>query len=402
MLSERQLFFRHLAQTSDFPLALEIVAAEGLYLTDKDGKRYLDLIAGIGVSNVGHRHPKVVQAVKDQADRFMHLMVYGEYVQYPQVKLAEALVKKLPASLDNVYLTNSGTEAIEGALKLAKRFTGRSRLISFRNTYHGSTHGALSIMGNETFKNAFRPLLPDCLVIDYNSFDALKLIDEQAAVVVVEGVQGEAGYRTPDIAWMQALRQRCTEMGVLLLVDDIQAGMGRTGDWFSFMAYDIVPDILTLAKGLGGGMPIGAFISSREIMASLKSQPILGHITTFGGNPVCAAAALAVVEVIEKENLLNGIPEKSALFRALLVHPLIKQIHGRGLMLAVELASFEQVQHVIQFVMDRGLITDWFLFNSQSLRIAPPLTITEKEIRWACQLLCEALDSLQLSSAELG
>lgn len=397
MLSERQLFFRHLAQTSDFPLALEIVAAEGLYLTDKEGKRYLDLISGIGVSNVGHRHPKVVQAVKDQADRFMHLMVYGEYVQYPQVKLAEALVKKLPPTLDNVYLTNSGTEAIEGALKLAKRFTGRSRLISFRDTYHGSTHGALSIMGNEAFKNAFRPLLPDCLVLDYNQWDSLALIDQQAAVVVVEGVQGEAGYRTPHKAWMQALRQRCTDMGVLLLVDDIQAGMGRTGDWFSFTAYDIVPDIITLAKGLGGGMPIGAFISSREIMASLKSQPILGHITTFGGNPVCAAAALAVVEVIETENLLAGVAEKSALFRELLKHPLIRNIHGRGLMLAVELDSFEQVQKVIQYVMDKGLITDWFLFNSHSLRIAPPLTITDTEIRWACQLLCEALDVLKES-----
>jgi acetylornithine/succinyldiaminopimelate/putrescine aminotransferase len=397
MLSERQLFFRHLAQTSDFPLALEIVAAEGLYLTDKKGKRYLDLISGIGVSNVGHRHPKVVQAVKDQADRFMHLMVYGEYVQYPQVKLAEALVKKLPPTLDNVYLTNSGTEAIEGALKLAKRFTGRSRLISFRDTYHGSTHGALSIMGNEAFKNAFRPLLPDCLVLDYNQWDSLALIDQQAAVVVVEGVQGEAGYRTPHKAWMQALRQRCTDMGVLLLVDDIQAGMGRTGDWFSFTAYDIVPDIITLAKGLGGGMPIGAFISSREVMASLKSQPILGHITTFGGNPVCAAAALAVVEVIETENLLAGVVEKSALFRELLKHPLIRNIHGRGLMLAVDLDSFEQVQKVIQYVMDKGLITDWFLFNSHSLRIAPPLTITDTEIRWACQLLCEALDVLKES-----
>jgi len=399
MLSQRQLFFRHLAQTSDFPLALEIVSAEGLYLTDKDGKRYLDLIAGIGVSNVGHRHPKVTAAIHAQVDKYMHLMVYGEYVQYPQVELAERLANLLPAPLDNVYLTNSGTEAVEGALKLAKRYTGRSKLVTFKDTYHGSTHGALSVMGNETFKNAFRPLLPDVEILTYNEPTELFKIDTRTAAVIVEGVQGEAGYRCPDTSWFQALRARCTEVGALLIVDEIQSGMGRTGKMFSFEHYNIIPDIVTLAKGLGGGLPIGAFVASAEVMGSFKNNPILGNITTFGGNPVCAAAAVAVIDVLLEEQLCEAVAAKSALFLSLLQHPLINHINGKGLMLAVDLGSFEFIKAVIDRCMAHGLIVDWFLFNDRSLRIAPPLTITETEIRWACALILESITAVAEAKA---
>ncbi len=399
MLSQRQLFFSHLAQTSDFPLALEIVSAEGLYMTDREGKRYLDLISGIGVSNVGHRHPRVVAAIHAQVDAYMHLMVYGEYVQHPQVQLAERLVKLLPAPLDNVFLTNSGTEAVEGALKLAKRYTGRTGLVTFKDTYHGSTHGALSVMGNETFKNAFRPLLPDVQILDYNVPEQLALITTHTAAVIVEGVQGEAGYKTPDASWMKALRQRCSETGALLIVDEIQSGMGRTGKLFSFEHYHIVPDIVTLAKGLGGGLPIGAFVASAEVMGSLKNNPILGHITTFGGNPVCAAAAVAVLEVMEDENLCDGIAAKSALFRSLLQHPRIEGMSGLGLMLAVDLGNFTFNKAVIDRCMAHGLIVDWFLFNDRSMRIAPPLTITETEIRWACALILESISAVAAAKA---
>lgn len=393
MLSQRQLFFRHLAQTSDFPLALEIVHAEGLYLTDRDGKRYLDLISGIGVSNVGHRHPQVVAAIHRQVDQYMHLMVYGEYVQHPQVELAQKLVALLPAPLDNVYLTNSGTEAIEGALKLAKRHTGRTRMVTFRDTYHGSTHGALSVMGNESFKHAFRPLLPDVEVLDYNVSAQLERIDRRTAVVVVESVQGEAGYQTPCVAWMQQLRARCTEVGALLLVDEIQSGMGRTGKMFGFEHAGIVPDIVTLAKGLGGGLPIGAFIASAAIMSSLKTNPILGHITTFGGNPVCAAAACAVVDVLVQQRLTEGVEAKSELFRQLLRHPSILRITGKGLMLAADLGSFDFNKAVIDRCMNAGVIVDWFLFNDRSLRIAPPLTIGEDEIKQACAVILTAIEA---------
>ncbi len=398
MLSQRQLFFQHLAQTSDFPLALEIVSAEGLYMTDREGKRYLDLISGIGVSNVGHRHPKVTAAIHAQVDKYMHLMVYGEYVQHPQVQLAEALVRLMPPALNNVYLTNSGTEAVEGALKLAKRFTGRSKLVTFKDTYHGSTHGALSVMGNETFKNAFRPLLPDVEILPYNVTKALERIDNRTAAVIAEGVQGEAGYQTPDAVWMQALRNRCTEVGALLILDEIQSGMGRTGKMFSFEHYEIIPDIVTLAKGLGGGLPIGAFIASAEVMGTFKANPILGHITTFGGNPVCAAAAVAVVEVLQEENLCEQVEAKSALFVALLKHPLILRVTGKGLMLAADLGTFDFNKAVIDRCMAHGLIVDWFLFNDRSLRIAPPLTITETEIRWACQLILESIDAVAAAS----
>lgn len=399
MLSQRQLFFSHLAQTSDFPLALEIVSAEGLYMTDVNGKRYLDLISGIGVSNVGHRHPKVTAAIHAQVDQYMHLMVYGEYVQHPQVQLAEKLVHLLPVPLNNVYLTNSGTEAVEGALKLAKRYTGRSKLITFKDTYHGSTHGALSVMGNETFKNAFRPLLPDVEILTYNETAELQKIDPRTAAVIVEGVQGEAGYRTPDTAWFQALRMRCTEVGALLIVDEIQSGMGRTGKMFSFEHYNIVPDIITLAKGLGGGLPIGAFIASAEVMGSFKNNPILGHITTFGGNPVCAAAAVAVIDVLVEEDLCANVAVKSELFRQLLQHPLINHISGKGLMLAVDLGSFDFNKAVIDRCMAHGLIVDWFLFNDRSMRIAPPLTINESEIRWACALILECITEVAATKA---
>lgn len=393
MPTQRQLFLQHLAQTSDFPLALEIERAEGIYMYDAAGKRYADLISGIGVSNVGHRHPRVVAAIHEQVDKYMHLMVYGEYIQSPQVRLAKMLADLLPAGINHVYLTNSGTEAVEGALKLAKRYTGRTGLITFRDTYHGSTHGALSVMGNEHFKNAFRPLLPGVQVLAYNLTAELERITTQTAAVIVESVQGEAGYLTPCTPWMQALRARCSEVGALLIVDEIQTGMGRTGKMFGFEHFGIVPDIVTLAKGLGGGLPIGAFAAPAEIMGAFKSKPILGHITTFGGNPVCAAAACAVVEVLSEGDLLAAVPAKHALLLELLQHPAIDRVTGKGLMLAVDLRHFGFNKAVIDRCLEAGVITDWFLFNDRSLRLAPPLTITPEELRLHLQTIMACIDA---------
>jgi acetylornithine/succinyldiaminopimelate/putrescine aminotransferase len=391
MPSQRQLFLKHLAQTSDFPLGLEIERAEGVYMYDVQGKRYADLISGIGVSNVGHRHPRVVAAIHEQVDKYMHLMVYGEYVQSPQVRLATQLAAIMPAGLDNVYLTNSGTEAVEGALKLAKRYTGRTELITFRDTYHGSTHGALSVMGNEHFKHAFRPLLPDVQILDYNVTAELQRISQRTAAVIVESVQGEAGYQTPCTPWMQALRARCTEVGALLIVDEIQTGIGRTGKMFGFEHYAIVPDIVTLAKGLGGGLPIGCFVAPSAIMQAFKSDPILGHITTFGGNPVCAAAACAVLEVMQEEQLLAALPAKHALMLQMLQHPAIVRVTGKGLMLAVDLGSFAFNKAVIDRCLEAGVITDWFLFNDRSMRLAPPLTISLAELEAAMTIVLDCI-----------
>jgi len=356
------------------------------------GERYLDLISGISVSSVGHRHPAVVKAVKDQADRYMHLMVYGEFVQSPQVKLAELLVNHLPEPLNNVYLVNSGSEATEGALKLAKRHTGRTEMVSFRNAYHGSTQGSLSVMGDERMKKAFRPLLPDVRFLDFNQTEQLNQITSLTACVIVETIQGEAGAVVPTSEFMKALRTRCCETGTLLILDEIQAGLGRTGKLWAFEHFGIVPDILLLAKGLGGGMPIGAFIASAEIMQSLTHSPVLGHITTFGGNAVSAAAALATVDVITRERLWNGVTGKENLIREKLKHPAIKGIRGKGLMLAVEFDSFEQNKKIIDRCLEKGVLTDWFLFADNCLRIAPPLIIENDEIEAACQVILDAIE----------
>jgi acetylornithine/N-succinyldiaminopimelate aminotransferase len=391
MLSQRQLFLNHVAQTSVTPLALEIEKAEGVYLFDTSGKKYIDLIAGISVSNVGHRHPNVVAAIKNQLDKYMHLMVYGEYVQSPQVNLAKALSDILPENLSASYFVNSGSEAIEGAMKLAKRYTGSSEIISFKNAYHGSTHGSLSIMGSEEFKNAYRPLLPDTRQIEYNNVDQLKEITSKTACVVVETIQGEAGAIVPQKDFLVALRNRCSEVGALMISDEIQCGFGRTGKLFAFEHFNFVPDILCLAKGMGGGMPIGAFVSSQEIMSTLTNNPILGHITTFGGHPVSCAASLATLNTILEEKLLESVSEKEALFRTMLVHPKIKSIHGQGLLLAIEFDSYEENKRIIDTCIENGVITDWFLFNAHSMRIAPPLTISLDEIKTACAVILAAI-----------
>jgi len=388
----RQLFLANNAQTTNFPLLLEFERAEGVYMYDTAGKAHTDLISGIGVSSLGHGNPKVIAAIKHQVDQYMHLMVYGEYVQTPQVRFAEKLVSVLPPNLQSVYFTNSGAEAVEGALKLAKRYTGRQQIIACHNSYHGSTQGALSVMGNEEFKQAYRPLLPGINFIRFNETDDLHLITDQTACVIIETVQGEAGIRVPDAAYLQALRKRCDETGTLLILDEIQAAFGRTGKLFAFEHFGIVPDILLLAKALGGGMPVGAFIASNVVMGALKENPILGHITTFGGHPVCCAAGLAALEVLLDESLISGVAEKEGLFRKLLVHPAIKQVRGKGLMLAVELDSFDLNKKIIDRCIEHGIITDWFLHCSNSMRIAPPLIITPAQIEHACSMILEAVE----------
>lgn len=393
--THRQLFQKFMAPTSDAPLALEITKAEGVYLYDTNGKSYIDLISGIAVSNVGHCNPAVVQAIKKQVDTYMHLMVYGEYIQSPQVKLAEALVKSTgTSSLNQVYFTNSGTEAVEGAMKLAKRFTGRTEFISCFNAYHGASQGALSIAGDENFKNAFRPLLPDIRHIQHGSVADLCTISKKTAAVIIEIVGGEAGVRQASSAYFQALRKRCVETGALLIIDEIQSGFGRTGTFWAFQAMDIVPDILLTAKGMGGGMPIGAFLANENVMKTLSFEPVLGHITTFGGHPISCAASLATLNYILDEKLLDQIPAKSALFHSLLANPIIKEVRGIGFMLAVEMKDFKTVKAVIDECIQNGLITDWFLFCDNSLRIAPPLTITEEEIKIACNILLQAMDKV--------
>ncbi|KOY87667.1 aminotransferase class III [bacterium 336/3] len=392
MLSQRQLFLSHLAQTSSSPLLLEIEKAEGIYLYSPEGKPYIDLISGIGVSNVGHRHPKVLEAIKAQLDKYLHLMVYGEYVQSPQNLLAKKLTENLPQNLDNVYFVNSGSEAVEGALKLAKRFTGRQEIISCYNAYHGSSHGALSVGGSEKFKQAYRPLLPAIKHICYGEIAEIEKISEKTACVIIETVQGEAGVRVASTEYFQALRKKCTETGTLLILDEIQAGFGRTGKLWAFEHFGIEPDILVLAKGMGGGMPIGAFIASKNIMHVLSENPILGHITTFGGHPVSCVASQATLEIILEEKLLETVEKKADLFKKLLKHPKILNIRNKGLMMAAEFESFEVLKPIIDKAIELGVITDWFLFCDNSMRIAPPLTITEAEIEKACELILEACE----------
>lgn len=388
MLSNRQLFLNHVAQTSSAPLMLEIERAEGMYLYAADNKKYLDLIAGISVSNLGHSHPEVVKAVKEQAEKYMHLMVYGEFVESPQVKYAQRLNELLPHKLNNVYFTNSGAEATEGAMKLTKRVTGRTQLISFKNGYHGSTQGALSMMGDESFKRKFRPLLPDTLQIEFNSESDLEKISCRTAAVVIEPIQAESGVTLATQNFVSQLRKKCDEVGALLIFDEAQTGLGRTGKMFAFEHYGVVPDILLLAKALGGGMPLGAFISSKEIMNSLSENPVLGHITTFGGHPVCCAAGLAALEVLINENLITQVEAKGKLFENLLGSQRIKRI---GLMMALEFESFAQNKKIIDRCIERGVLTDWFLFAPHCLRIAPPLIISEEEIKLACHIILESI-----------
>ena len=404
-VTHRQLFFQHVAQTSESPLALEIDRAEGVFIfgptlggTDgptHPGKCYMDLISGIGVSNVGHRHPKVIEAIQNQLDKYLHLMVYGEYVQTPQTQLAQALASTLPTGLDNVYFTNSGTEAVEGAMKLAKRYTGRTEIISCINAYHGATQGALSLSGDENFKRNYRPLLPGIRHIRYNNRADIERISCRTAAVVMEVVAAEAGVRVPDAGYLRAVRQRCTDVGALLIFDEIQTGFGRTGTFWAFEntgeSGAIVPDVLLCAKGMGGGMPIGAFISSAEIMSVFKNNPVLGHITTFGGHPVSCAASLATLQVIQENRLHEQAEAKGQLFKELLVHPAIKEVRGKGLMLAVEFESFAVLKPIIDRAIAGGVITDWFLFCDNSMRIAPPLIITEEQIREACGVILDAI-----------
>lgn len=388
----RRLFYRYQAQTSDAPLALEIVRASGIYMYDLSGKKYVDLISGISVSNIGHSHPRVVAAIAEQAARYMHLMVYGEYVQTPTVELAEALCKNLPSYLDNVYFTNSGAEATEAAMKLVKRATGKPKIASMRNAYHGSTQGALSIIGDEGMKQNFRPLLPGTYLLRYNEIKDLELIDEYTAAVFVEPIQAEAGVVSGSKAYMQALSDKCREVGALLVLDEIQTGFGRCGTMFYLEQMEIEVDIVLLAKGLGAGMPIGALVAQRDVMQSFTHDPVLGHITTFGGNAVCAAAALAGIKVIEDDNLLEAVMRKSALFQKKLSHAKIKALRAEGLLIAVEFESFEMNKKIIDLCIEKGVVTDWFLFAAHCMRIAPPLIITEEEIQAVCDIILQSIN----------
>jgi len=390
-LNQRELFLRHVAQTSDAPLALEIVRAEGSRLYDRSGKEYIDLIGGISVANTGHRHPKVIQAIHEQLDAYLHIMVYGEFIESPQVRYAKLLTDHLPPSLSMVYFTNSGAEAVEGAMKLAKRVTGRSRIIAFKQSYHGSTQGALSVIGSEYWRNAFRPLLPDIFHLDYGSMEALEEITEQTACVLAETIQAEAGIIAPSKEWMLALKKRCVQTGTLLILDEIQVAFGRTGSLWGFGQFGIVPDILLLGKALGGGMPLGAFIADRPLMMSLTEQPVLGHITTFGGHPVSCAAGMAALHVLLEEKLMDTVGEKEKLFQSLLVHPAISSIRSCGLWLAVQFDSFETNKRVIDACIADGVLSDWFLFAADCLRISPPLNISEEEIRTACEVIVRSI-----------
>jgi acetylornithine/succinyldiaminopimelate/putrescine aminotransferase len=392
-MNQRELFLRHIAQTSSAPLALEIVKAEGCMLYAADGKEYLDLIGGISVANTGHRHPAVIAAIRQQLEAYLHIMVYGEFIETPQVKYAKLLADHLPPPLDSVYFTNSGTEAAEGAMKLAKRVTGRTQIIAFDNAYHGSTQGALSLMGDEYWRNAFRPLLPGISHLAYNSFESLEEITGETACVVAETVQGEAGVVIPSQEWMQALRKQCDRTGTLLVLDEIQAGFGRTGKLWGFEHFAIIPDILLLGKALGGGMPLGAFIAAKKLMDSFTGDPVLGHITTFGGHPVSCAAGMAAMNILLEEDWIGKVNEKETLFRSLLVHPKIKNIRSFGLWMALEFDSFETNKKIIDSCIQHGVLTDWFLFAPACLRISPPLTISADQVVRACDTILLACNS---------
>ena len=389
-------FLQYQAQTTPHPLAMEISHAEGCYVYDTNNKAYLDFVAGVSACSLGHRHPKVVNAIKDQLDKYMHVMVYGEYIQEPAVALAKLLAQNLPESLECTYLVNSGTEAIEGALKLARRATGRSQIISAHHAYHGNTMGSMSVMGYEERKQAFRPLIPDIDFITFNNKDDLNKITPKTAAVILETIQGGAGFVEPHNNYLTKVRTRCDEVGALLILDEIQPGIGRTGKLFGFEHYNCIPDILVTGKGLGGGMPIGAFTASKAMMHTLQDRPKLGHITTFGGHPVIAAAALATVKEIIESDLMPQALEKEKLIRKPLVHPLISEIRGRGLMLAALTPSAEIATEVILKAQNRGLILFWLLFEPKAIRITPPLTITNDEIIKGCKLIIDILDEISV------
>lgn len=391
-MNERELFLKHLAQTSTEPLALEIVKAEEVFLYDKRGKKYIDLVGGISVANIGHRHPDVIKAIHDQAAAYLHIMVYGEFIESPQVQFATKLVSLLPAKLNSVYFTNSGAEAVEGAMKLAKRVTNRTGIISFERSYHGSTQGALSIMGDEQWRNAFRPLLPGISHFTYNDDKVLQHINEDTACVILETIQAETGIITPDRDWLRALRKRCADKGALLILDEIQAGFGRTGKLWAFEHFDIVPDILLLGKALGGGMPLGAFISDRKLMSTLSHDPALGHITTFGGHPVSCAAGHAALNVLLNEKIIDDVENKNRLFKSLLVHHEIRSVRSCGLWMAVEFESFEKNKKVIGRCIENGVFTDWFLFAPECMRISPPLLISDQQIKEAAAIIIKSLN----------
>lgn len=388
----KEEFFKYQAQTSPHPLAIEISHANGCYIYGADGKEYLDFVAGVSANTLGHNHTKISQAIKDQVDKYTHVMVYGEFVQQPQVELCKLLADNLPQPLETVYLTNSGTEATEGALKLAKRFTGRSEIIAAKHGYHGNTQGAMSVCGAEEQNSAFRPLIPGIKFITFNNLTDLNKITNRTAGVILETIQGGAGFIESQNDYLKKVKDKCTEVGALLILDEIQSGIGRTGKLFGFENYNVVPDIIVAGKGLGGGMPIGAFISSFQIMDCLKQHPKLGHITTFGGHPVIAAAALATLKELLSSDLIAQTLQKEALFRKLLVHPLINEIRGRGLMLAPMVESSEMATKIILKCLDRGLIMFWLLFEGKALRITPPLTISEDEIFKGCNIIIEVLN----------
>lgn len=393
-MTNRQIFLNHIGQTSPNPLALEIVRASGSKLYDINNKEYIDLIGGISVCNIGHGNKKVIDAIKKQADNFMHVMVNGELVLSPQTGYAKLLTDHLPSSLNSVFFTASGTEATEGAMKLAKRFTRRTQIAAFKNSYHGSTQGSLSIIGDEYWRNAFRPLLPDILHLDYNNFESLELITTQTACVIAETIQAEAGVIVPDKKWMQALRKKCTDSGTLLVLDEIQCGFGRNGTLWAFEQFDIIPDVLLLGKALGGGMPLGAFIADKKIMDSLTNNPVLGHINTFGGHPVCCAAGHASMQFLLEEKSIEKVFEKEKIFLENFNHPKIKNIRSRGLMISIEFDNFDQNKKVIDALIEKGVFTDWFLFASQCLRIVPPLTISKEDIQKACKIICQVVSNL--------
>ena len=388
----KQEFFKYQAQTTPYAAGFEVEKAEGSYIYGKDGRAYLDFVAGVSANTLGHSHPKVVNAIKEQADKYLHVMVYGEYAQEKPVELCRLLAEATPEPLEVTYLVNSGAEAIDGALKLAKRYTGREEIISMKNSYHGNTHGTLSVSGNEFHKREFRPLLPMISFVEFNNEEEFSKITEKTACVIAETIQGAAGFLTPSQNYFKNLKKRCEEVGALLILDEIQPGFGRTGKLFSFEHYDMVPDILVMGKGMGGGVPVGAFMSSAEIMKSLQHSPKLGHITTFGGNPLIAAASYATLKEVLDSGLMNEVEEKEQLFRELLVHPKIKKVNGRGLMLAVELESPEYTLDVAKRCMEKGLIVFWQLYRNEFMRISPPLTISKEEIKKGCEIILEALN----------
>lgn len=394
-MNVRQNFLQHIAQTSPSPIGLEMVRANGIYIYDVDGKKYIDGIAGFSVANIGHSHPKVVEAVQQQASQYMHLIVYGEFIEQPQVAYAKLLIDRLPQNLNCVYFTNSGAEAVEGAMKLAKRVTNKSKIICFNKSYHGSTQGALSLMGDEYWRQNFRPLLPNIFHYDYGSNEAIDAIDSNTACVILEPVQAEAGVVKPTQDWLQKIREKCNEHCALMILDEIQTGFGRTGNLWAFEQFNIVPDVLLLGKALGGGMPLGAFIASKKLMNTLSYNPVLGHITTFGGHPVSCAAGKAAMEVLLENNWIAEVKAKEQILQKQLHHPKIKAVNIAGLWAAVELDDFETIEAVAKLCIKNGLITDWFLFATNCIRIAPPLSITEDELITVCNILLKSLDEVK-------